>query len=391
MLTVAISWQMYDLTHSAFSLGLVGLAEFIPMLLLTLIAGQVADRFDRRTIVFICQLIECGVVALLVVASLGHFIQSYHILIAAVILGASRSFENPTSSALVPDLVDREQLPQAAAWSASAGQTASIVGPAIGGLLLVWGPSSVYFSSIVALLISAFLIFSIKVKRKIRKDEAANMDSLLDGLRFVFNRKIILGAISMDLFAVLLGGATALLPIFSEDVLHTSSWGLGLLRTAPAVGALLMSLVLTRFSIQHAIGKYLFGSLAVFGLATMLFAISTNLTLSLIALFLIGASDVISVVIRSTLVQLNTPPEMQGRVSAVNMLFIGTSNQLGEFRSGSMASWFGAVNSTIFGGIGTLIVAVLWMYMFPVLRTLNTFYDRGTEAPEVKNELSSSH
>ncbi|GGA31441.1 MFS transporter [Paenibacillus physcomitrellae] len=386
MLTIAISWQMYALTNDAFKLGLVGLAEFIPMLLLTLIAGQVADRFERRKIIFICQLIECGVVALLVISTLGDWIQSYHILIAAAILGASRSFENPTNSAMVPDLVDREELPQAAAWSASAGQTASIVGPALGGLLLYWGPSAVYFTSIAALLISAFLILSIKAKRTVRKAEAITMDSLLNGLRFVFNRKIILGTISLDLFAVLLGGATALLPIFSDDVLHTGSWGLGLLRTAPAVGALLMSLVLTRYSIQHAIGKYLFSSLAIFGLATVLFAVSKNLALSLFALFLIGASDVVSVVIRSTLVQLNTPQEMQGRVNAVNMLFIGTSNQLGEFESGTMAKLVGPVTATIIGGIGTLVVAVLWMYMFPALRTLKTFYDNssGLQEKEVR-------
>ncbi|ANS76790.1 MFS transporter [Paenibacillus yonginensis] len=382
MLTVVISWQMYALTHDAFSLGLVGLAEFIPMLLLTLIAGQVADRFERRKIIFICQLIECGVVAMLVISTLGDWIQSYHILIAAAILGASRSFENPTNSAMVPDLVDREELPQAAAWSASAGQTASIVGPSLGGLLLYWGPSTVYFTSIAALLISAFLILSIKAKRTVRKAEAISIDSLLNGLRFVFKRKIILGTISLDLFAVLLGGATALLPIFSEDVLHTGSWGLGLLRTAPAVGALLMSLVLTRYSIQHAIGKYLFSSLAVFGLATVLFAVSKSLALSLFALFLIGASDVVSVVIRSTLVQLNTPQEMQGRVNAVNMLFIGTSNQLGEFESGTMAKLVGPVAATIIGGFGTLVVAVLWMYMFPVLRTLKTFYDSSPELQE---------
>ncbi|MEC2344223.1 MULTISPECIES: MFS transporter [Paenibacillus] len=385
MLTVAISWQMYILTHDAFKLGLVGLAEFIPMLLLTLIAGQVADRFERRKIIFICQLVECAVVALLLVLTLGGWIQGHHILIAAAILGASRSFENPTNSAMVPDLVDKEELPQAAAWSASAGQTASIIGPALGGLLLTFGPSVVYTTSIAALLISAFLILSIQVKRAVRKLETISMDSLLNGLRFVFQRKVILGTISLDLFAVLLGGATALLPIFAEDVLHTGSWGLGLLRTAPAVGALLMSLVLTRYSIQNSISKYLFISLAIFGLSTVLFAVSKNLVLSLVALFLIGASDVVSVVIRSTLVQLNTPREMQGRVNAVNMLFIGTSNQLGEFESGTMANWFGAVVATVIGGIGTLVVAVLWMYLFPVLRNMKTYYDTSYEREEPEN------
>ncbi|MDO7907109.1 MFS transporter [Paenibacillus sp. JX-17] len=379
MLTVAISWHMYALTNNAFSLGLVGLVEFIPMLLLTLVAGQVADRFDRRTIIFICQLAEGAIVALLFAASLGDWVQSYHILIAAAVLGTARAFESPTSAALVPDIVEKKELPQAAAWSASAGQTASIIGPALGGVLLRFGPSIVYGIAIAALLISASLIFSIKIRRVIRKEETSNMDSLLNGLRFVFKRKIILGTISLDLFAVLLGGATALLPIFSDEVLHTGTWGLGLMRTAPAVGALLMSLVLTRFSIQHAIGKFLFSSLAVFGLATVLFAVSKNLTLSLIALFLIGASDVVSVVIRTTLVQLNTPQDMQGRVNAVNMLFIGASNQLGEFESGTMAYWFGPVTATVIGGVGTIGVAILWMYMFPQLRTLKTYYDHSSE------------
>ncbi|MBY9081110.1 MFS transporter [Paenibacillus sp. HN-1] len=374
MLSVAIGWQMYALTHDAFQLGLVGLAQFLPMLLLTLPAGQTADRFDRRTIVYVSQLVESAVVVLLVLGSVQGWIGSVHILVAAAVLGACRTFESPASAALVPDLVEKEQLPQAAAWSASAGQTAMIVGPSLGGVLVAFGTSYAYVASLIALVLSVLLIFGVKVIRYVKKPDAVGMNTFLSGLRFVFDRKIILGTISLDLFAVLLGGATALLPIFAEDILKTGSLGLGLLRSAPAVGALAVSLVLTRVSLENAIGKTLFASLAVFALATILFGVSRSLILSLFALFLIGASDVVSVVIRSTLVQINTPQDMQGRVNAVNSLFIGTSNQLGEFESGTMAGLVGAVPATIIGGLGTLVVAVLWMYrLFPMLRTLKTY------------------
>lgn len=373
MLSIVIGWQMYALTGSAFQLGLVGLAQFLPMLLLTLPAGHVADRFERRTIVYLCQLIEAAAVALLLLGSLQHWLDPLHILLGASILGACRTFEAPASAALVPDLVEKEQLPYAAAWSASAGQTAMIVGPALGGVLVAFGTAYAYAASLAALLLSALLVFLVQVVRFVKKSDAVGMDSFLSGLRFVFKRKIILGTISLDLFAVLLGGATALLPIFADDVLRTGPWGLGLLRAAPAVGALAVSVILTRVSMQNSLGKMLFGSLIVFALATVLFGVSTNLWLSLFALLLIGASDVVSVVIRSTLVQINTPQDMQGRVNAVNSLFIGTSNQLGEFESGTLAGWFGAVPATVIGGAGTFAVAILWMFMFPMLRDLKTY------------------
>ncbi|ULO04907.1 MFS transporter [Paenibacillus sp. 19GGS1-52] len=374
MLSVTIGWQMYALTDSAFQLGLVGLAQFLPMLLLTLPAGQTADRYDRRTIVYLCQMIESVVVLLLVLGSIQGWLGSVHLLVAAALLGASRTFEGPASAALVPDIVEREQLPKAAAWSASAMQTAMIVGPSLGGVLVIWGISAAYFASLVALLVSTVLIFFVKTVHFVKKLDAVNMDTFLSGLRFVFARKIILGTISLDLFAVLLGGATALLPIFAEDILKTGSLGLGLLRTAPAVGAIFVSLILTRFSVERAIGKMLFASLVVFALATILFGVSHNIWLSLFALVLIGASDVVSVVIRSTLVQVNTPQEMQGRVNAVNSLFIGTSNQLGEFESGTMAGLVGAVPATVIGGLGTLAISVIWMFwLFPVLRTQKTY------------------
>lgn len=378
MLSVAIGWQMYALTDSAFQLGFVGLAQFLPMLLLTLPAGQTADRYDRRTIVYLCQMIESVVVLLLVLGSIQGWLGSVHLLVAAALLGASRTFEGPASAALVPDIVEREQLPKAAAWSASAMQTAMIVGPSLGGVLVIWGISAAYFASLVALLVSTVLIFFIKTVHFVKKLDAVNMDTFLSGLKFVFARKIILGTISLDLFAVLLGGATALLPIFAEDILKTGSLGLGLLRTAPAVGAIVVSLILTRFSVERAIGKMLFASLIVFALATILFGVSHNIWLSLFALVLIGASDVVSVVIRSTLVQVNTPQEMQGRVNAVNSLFIGTSNQLGEFESGTMAGLVGAVPATVIGGLGTLAISVIWMFwLFPVLRTQKTYRAEG--------------
>lgn len=374
MLSVAIGWQMYALTDSAFQLGLVGLAQFVPMLLLTLPAGQTADRYDRRTIVYLCQLMESVVVLLLVLGSIQGWLDSVHLLVAAAILGACRTFEGPASAALVPDIVDRDQLPKAAAWSASAMQTAMIVGPSLGGVLVVWGTSAAYMASLAALLVSTVLIFFVKTVHFVKKLDAVNMDTFLSGLRFVFARKIILGTISLDLFAVLLGGATALLPIFAEDILKTGSLGLGLLRSAPAVGAIVVSLILTRYSVEKAIGKTLLASLVVFALATVLFGVSHSFWLSLFALFLIGASDVVSVVIRSTLVQVNTPQEMQGRVNAVNSLFIGTSNQLGEFESGTMAGLVGAVPATVIGGLGTLAISVIWFYwLFPVLRNLKTY------------------
>lgn len=373
MLSVAIGWQMYALTHDAFSLGLVGLAQFVPMVLLTLVVGQVADRFDRRRIVFICQIIEALIAGYLLYGSLSGWLGRTQILLSAGILGACRSFEGPSSSALLPQLVPKKILQQAIAWSTSAGQTAQIVGPSLGGVLYAIGPVFVYTTVTIALLVSAILTCLIRLKERIiKKSEPVTMRSMLMGIVFVYRHKVILGTISLDLFAVLLGGATALLPIFAQDILHTGPLGLGLMRTAPAVGALIMSMVLAYFPLKKAFGPILFGALGVFGIATMLFALSTNLIASLAALLIIGASDVVSVVIRSSLVQLQTPDEMRGRVNAVNSLFIGTSNQLGEFESGTLAGLIGAVPAAFIGGLGTVVVAGLWMYLFPSLRRIRS-------------------
>ncbi len=375
MLSVAIGWHMYAITDDAFSLGLVGLAQFLPMVLLTLLVGHAADRFDRRKIVFLCQLFEGAVAVFLAAGNHAGWLGRDQILLAAAVIGACRAFETPTLAALVPELVPKEMIPQASAWSASAGQTASILGPSLGGLLFSFGPELVYLTSAAALLFAGILIFSIRMVRGARSSEQQVIRSIFSGLEFVFRRKVILGTISLDLFAVLLGGATALLPIFAKDILHTGPWGLGLLRTAPAVGALLMSLVLAKYQLRYRLGPILFGALGVFGLATIVFALSKSMVLSLVALFLTGASDVISVVIRSTLVQMNTPNEMRGRVSAVNSLFVGTSNQLGEFESGMVAGLLGAVPAAFIGGLGTIAVAGLWMYLFPALRRLRSFSD----------------
>lgn len=373
MLSVAIGWQMYDLTHDAFSLGLVGLAQFIPMVLLTFVVGQAADRFDRRKIIFFCMLIEGCIAALLLYGNQSGLLGREQILLAAAIIGACRAFEGPTSAALLPQLVSKKILQQAISLSTTAGQTAQILGPTIGGLLFSLGPNYVYSTSTLALFVSAILTYLIKQEHAaVRKSEPVSFRSIFLGLEFIFRHPVILGTISLDLFAVLLGGATALLPIFAEDILHTGPWGLGLMRTAPAVGALLVSIVLAYYPLKNAIGLKLFAALAVFGLATMLFALSANLIVSLIALMLIGGSDVISVVIRSSLVQLQTPDEMRGRVNAVNSLFVGTSNQLGEFESGTLAGLMGTVPAAFIGGVGTIIVAGLWMYLFPSLRRIRS-------------------
>ena len=373
MLSVAIGWQMYDLTHDAFSLGLVGLAQFIPMVFLTFVVGQVADRFDRRKIVFFCQIIEAFIAGLLLYGNIDGWLGRDQILVAAAILGSCRAFEGPTSSALLPQLVPKKILQQAISLATTAGQTSQILGPMIGGLLFSIGASYVYSTATVALLVGAILTFMIRPEHEfVRKSEPVSLRSIFLGLEFIYRHPVILGTISLDLFAVLLGGATALLPIYAQDILHTGPWGLGLMRTAPAVGALIVSLVLAYYPLKNNIGLKLFGALAVFGLATMLFALSTSLIVSLFALFLIGGSDVISVVIRSSLVQLQTPDEMRGRVNAVNSLFIGTSNQLGEFESGTVAGLIGAVPAAFIGGVGTIIVAGLWMYLFPSLRRIRS-------------------
>lgn len=378
MLGVAVGWQIYALTGSAWYLGLVGLAQFLPMFLLTIAVGYVADRFDRRRVARLCQTVE-GIAALALAAgSYSGWLGKEAILALVLVVGATRAFEGPSMQALMPTLVPAEILPRAAAWSASAMQTAFVLGPALGGFLYAAGPTVVYVTAGVLFLAAGLLIGLIRLERTPPSREPVSLETLFAGIAFIRNRPVILGAISLDLFAVLLGGVTALLPIYARDILFTGAWGLGLLRAAPAVGALAMSVVLARRPLRQRVGRTMFASVIVFGLGTLAFAVSRSFTLSLLSLVVLGGADVISVVIRMSLVQLGTPDEMRGRVSAVNSLFIGTSNQLGEFESGVTAALFGTVPAVLIGGFGTILVALLWMRLFPVLRDIDTLEQQGS-------------
>jgi MFS family permease len=364
---VAVGWQVYALTGSPFYLGLVGLAQFLPMFLLTLAVGHVADRYDRRIIVRLCQIVEGLAAAALAFGSFSGWQSKESILAVVFIAGAARAFEGPTMQALVPGLVPGPFIPRAVAWSASAHQTATILGPALGGLLYMAGPTAAYATASILFLTASSFVALIRIERTPPNREPVSLQSLFAGIVFIRNQPVILAAISLDLFAVLLGGATALLPVYARDILVTGPWGLGLLRSAPAVGALAMSIFLARTTIERRIGRIMFGAVVIFGAATIVFALSTSFVLSLGALVVLGAADVISVVIRSSLVQIKTPDEMRGRVSAVNSMFIGTSNQLGEFESGLTAALFGVVPAVLIGGVGTLIVVIIWMRLFPQL------------------------
>ncbi|WP_089166237.1 MFS transporter [Caballeronia sordidicola] len=368
MMSVAIGWQIYSITHSAFALGLVGLSQFLPMFMLTLVVGHVADRYDRRTIAFICQAIQ-GVAALTLCIATWRGVTSQGLIyLIAAIAGSARAFESPSMAALLPNLIPRAQLQYATAWSTSANQTAQILGPAMGGLLYAFGALTVYGAVAVAFIGAAVVLSSIKIEQVVRMRTPLTFESLFSGIAFIRRKPVILGALSLDLFAVLLGGATALLPVFARDILHAGPWALGVLRAAPAVGALAGSIYLAHFPLRRRAGTALFGGVIAFGIATIVFGLSRNLYVSLIALAALGASDVISVVVRMSLVQLQTPDDMRGRVGAINSLFIGTSNQLGEFESGMTAGLFGAVPAVLIGGVGTLAVALIWMRLFPGLR-----------------------
>ena len=367
MMMVVLAWQMYGLTNSASDLGLVGLAQFLPSLALTLVVGQVADRFDRRRVIACCLTGQLLITIGLVAGTLGAWLNREAILIASIALGSARAFQNPTQQALAPQLVPAAVLPRALAANASGTQAAIIVGPALGGFIYVAGADVVYMVCGALFLAAMGLVSIIRIDHAPYAREPVSLQNLFAGIWFIWHRKEVLGAISLDLFAVLLGGAVALLPIFAKDILHVGPWGLGLLRSAPAVGALLMSLYLAQQPIQRRVGKVMLGSVAMYGIATLVFALSTSFLLSLLALAVTGMFDMVSVVIRQSLVQLETPNEMRGRVSAVNSIFIGASNQLGEFESGMTAGWFGAVPSVLIGGVGTLLVVGTWMKLFPEL------------------------
>jgi MFS family permease len=379
MLAVAVGWQMYALTGSPFYLGLVGLAQFLPMVLLTFFVGQAADRYDRRRILWLCQLVQAvGVLTLAIENHVGG-LNKESLLAIVFLIGAARSFEMPAGQALLPNLVSPALFTRAIAWSASLIQSAFIAGPALGGFLYAAGATTAYCAIGILLLSASWLISFVKASIETKSREPIGPESLFAGIAFIRSRPDILGAISLDLFAVLLGGATALLPIYAREILFVGPMGLGLLRSAPAMGALLMSLFLAGRPIRHHMGRIMFTSVIFFGASTMGFALSTSFILSLALLAFLGAADVVSVVIRQSLVQIRTPDTMRGRVSAINSIFIGTSNQLGEFESGLTAALFGAVPAVFLGGLGTVAVTLLWMRLFPELRRADRLDEAGRE------------
>jgi MFS family permease len=364
---VAVGWQMYDLTHDPAALGLAGLLQFLPAALFILPAGHAADHYNRRTVLYVCQAAYCIVAGLLLAGSLGGWMTPALLYAVAFLFGTVRTFEFPCASAMLPGLVTSAQLSRAISLSSSGRQAGLIAGPAIGGFAYASGASGAYAVAMTLFLLAGVATWVTRYKPALQTARNVDWKTVVGGITHIWRHKVLLGIISLDLFAVLLGGATALLPIFARDILGTSPVGLGFLRAAPGAGALVMSVWLVRYPIERRAGKLMFGAVAVFGLATLVFALSEMLWLSLLALFVLGASDMVSVVIRDSLVQLETPDEVRGRVNSVNWLFIGASNQLGEFESGMTAAWWGAVPSAVVGGMGSLLVTALWIRLFPMI------------------------
>lgn len=385
MLSVAVGWQVYEITRQPLDLGYVGLAQFAPNFLLFLIAGHAADRFNRRNLLLICNLGFAACCVLLILISRAHMPDVKPIYGVLVLLGALRSFNNTASRAVLPILVPLEVFPNAVAWNATIFQGATILGPALGGLFyaLLRGPAGVYAIAIAASAIATTALVRVRVPENLRSREDFTLHTLSAGLRYIWTHKLILGSISLDLFAVLLGGAVALLPVYAREILRTGPWGLGLLRAAPGLGAAFMAVMLAYRPLRRRVGLTMLTCVAAFGVFTIVFGISRSLTLSLLSLVLAGAADMVSVVIRGTLVQIATPDVVRGRVNAVDMIFVGASNELGQFESGLTAHWFGTVPAVILGGAGTLLVVGLWAWMFPDLKNA----DRLTPVQERRPEL----
>jgi len=371
MQAVAVGWQIYALTGRALDLGLVGLVQFFPVVVLGVVVGHLADRYDRRIVVGTCQVVKALAAAALAIGTLGDFLSRDAMLAILFVSGTARAFEAPTMHTLIPGVVPPALLQRAIAASATAGQTAIICGPAIGGLLYVFGAATVYLACTAIFVLASLLISLVVLRGTPPEKKPVTIETLFAGFSYILQNKVVLGAISLDLFAVLLGGVTALLPVYAKDVLVTEAWGLGLLRSAPAVGALTVSVWLAHHQLEHRVGHVLFAAVAVFGAATVAFAFSTSLVLSIAALAVYGAADATSVVIRHSLVQTRTPNEMLGRVMAVNFMFTGTSGTLGEFRAGTVAELFGAFTSILVGGLGAITVALLWMRLFPEIARID--------------------
>ena len=374
--SVAIGWQVYEMERTAWALGMVGLCQFLPMFLLTLPAGDITDRFNQRRVYSFSAALQAACSALFLALSLWHPHDAWPFYVVLVLFGAARGFAGPSGSSLLPFLVPQERLAKSMAFSSSFFTAAVISGPAIGGFLYALGPVPVYALCITGFLGAGLIVARLGGRRfKPEATEASRYERVAEGVRFVRSRPVVLGAISLDLFAVLLGGATALLPIFARDILHVGPVGLGFLRCAPAVGAFATAFYLTHWPIRQKVGPVMFASVAVFGVATIVFGLSTWFPVSLLALVVLGASDMVSVNIRSSLIQLSTPDPMRGRVSSVSMLFIGASNELGEFESGTTAALMGTVPAVVAGGIGTLLIVGIWMKLFPPLWRVNKFSD----------------
>jgi MFS family permease len=377
ILAVAVGWQVYDLTRDPFDLGIIGLVQFLPLLLLVLVTGSVADRYGRRRVMSLAIALEILCAATILWFSWRGLTSPLPIFVALAMLGVARAFFGPASQALVVNLVPTHDFANAVAWNSSAWQVASIVGPVAGGLLYGIGGSVAYMVAVGMLAAALVLILRIPEPPPPAVIRHINFTSIFEGLHFIRREKIVLGAISLDLFAVLLGGAVALLPVYARDILELGPWGLGLLRAAPGVGALLIAAWLATSPIRDHAGRILLVFVALFGVFTVLFGVSTLAWLSILALALIGAADMVSVVIRETLLQLWTPDAVRGRVNAVNMVFLGASNELGEFRAGFMAAWIGVVPAVVFGGVGAVVVAIGWAWLFPELKSARFLHKQG--------------
>jgi len=389
MVNVAVGWQVYALTRRPLDLGYVGLAQFVPAVFLTLPAGHAADRFDRRHLVLLCHLAfgACsGLLAWLAYARISTPLPIFGVLF---LLGTARAFNAPTAQALMPSLLPETDFPNAVAWNSSTFQVATVAGPALGGTLYaaLGNPELVYLIAAGLAVLDAVVLTGIRTRTGRMESKATSWSTVLAGVRYVWHNKIVLGSISLDLFAVLLGGAVALMPIFAQDVLHTGAWGLGILRSAPAVGAGAVGLWLAARPLRRHVGRTMLTGVALFGAATVGFGLSRALWLSVLLLVVMGAADMLSVFVRLTLVQISPPPRMRGRVNAVNMLFIGASNELGEFESGLTAQWLGPVRAVVAGGVGTLLVVLAWSGLFPELRRIDRL---PTESALAREERESS-
>jgi MFS family permease len=373
ILGATVGYQLYQLTHDPLALAGIGLAQFLPFVCCVLPAGQVADRYDRRLVLICAYSVEAVCAAALLWFTLSGMKAVWPVFLAMTFFGAGRAFWMPAGQAITPNLVPREAFPSAVAVNSTLFQSGVIIGPALSGLLLLGGAHVAYATVVALLLIVVGLMFTIKPVRVSVAAGAFRFGDVLEGLRFVFRRRTVLGAISLDLFAVLFGGATAMMPIYASDILHVGPVGYGMLRAAPGVGAALIAALLAFSPIQRNVGRWMFSGVALFGGATIVFGFSTVVWLSLAALFLLGAGDMISVFVRHLLVQLETPDEIRGRVSAVSSMFIGASNELGEAESGAAAELLGAVPAVVLGGVATLVVVAAYMRLFPELRRMNEF------------------